>query len=92
MKKTETKKSRATVPLSYIFQIVSSCRTAVGVAQRALSAHIGGDPLPTSGPGEGDVITPAKFLFARLMSLATKFVCESRKKRVLLQNFFLRDS
>ncbi len=33
-----------------------------------------------------------KFLFARLASLATKFVCETREKRVLLQNFFLRDS
>ncbi len=37
----------------------------MGVGQRALSlsAHMGGggDPLPTSGPGEGDVITPASF-------------------------------
>jgi hypothetical protein len=30
--------------------------------------------------------------FARLASLATKFVCETREKRVLLQNFFLLDS
>jgi hypothetical protein len=33
-----------------------------------------------------------KFLFARLASLVTKFVSETREKRVLLQNFFLRDS
>ncbi len=33
-----------------------------------------------------------KSLFARLASLTTKFVCETRKKRVLLLNFFLRDS
>jgi hypothetical protein len=33
-----------------------------------------------------------KFLFARLASLATKFVCETREKPVLLRNFFLRDS
>ncbi len=33
-----------------------------------------------------------KFMFARLASLATKFVGETREKRVLLQNFFLRDS
>jgi hypothetical protein len=25
----------------------------------SLSAHMGGDPLPTSGSGEGDIITPA---------------------------------
>jgi hypothetical protein len=33
----------------------------MGVGQRALSLrpHGGGDPLPTSGSGEGDVITPA---------------------------------
>ncbi len=30
-----------------------------------------------------------KFLFARLGRLATKFVCEIREKRVLLQNFCL---
>ncbi len=31
-------------------------------------------------------------LSARLASLASKFVCETCKKRVFLQNFFLRDS
>jgi hypothetical protein len=38
----------------------SCCRTAVGVGQRGLSlrSHGGGGPLPTSGSGEGDVITP----------------------------------
>ncbi len=35
---------------------------------------------------------PTKFLFARLASLATKFFCETRKQRVLLRNFFLRNS
>ncbi len=31
-----------------------------GLARKlSLSAHMGGDPLPTSGSGEGDVITPA---------------------------------
>ncbi len=33
-----------------------------------------------------------QFLFARLMSLATKFVCETREKQVLPRNFCLRDS
>ncbi len=32
------------------------------------------------------------FLFARLASLATKFVCETNEKRFLLRNLFLRDS
>ncbi len=35
-------------------------------------------------------ILATNFLFARLASLTTKFVCETRKKRVLLQNFVAR--
>ncbi len=33
-----------------------------------------------------------KLLSARPASLAAKFVCKTREKQVLLQNFFLRDS
>ncbi len=38
---------------------VNCCRTAVGVGQRASPSTWRGDPLPTPGPREGDVITPA---------------------------------
>ncbi len=50
-----------TVIYSGIVNFHSCCRTAVVVGQRALSlsAHMAGTPPPTSGPGEGDVTTPA---------------------------------
>jgi hypothetical protein len=47
--------------------LVSCCRTAVGVGQRALSlfAHTAGDPPPPPpGPGEGGVTTPYSWSIA----------------------------
>ncbi len=46
--------------------MVSCCRTAVGVGQRALSlsAHTAGGPPPPPGPGEGDVTTPYSWSIA----------------------------
>ncbi len=45
--------------------ILSCCRTAVGVGQRALSlsAHMAGGP-PPPGPGEGGVTTPYSWSIA----------------------------
>jgi hypothetical protein len=46
--------------------LLSCCRTAVGVGQRALSlsAHTAGRPPPTPGPGEGGVSSPYSRIIA----------------------------
>ncbi len=59
---TRQKKNLKTVSVHYkntdlILNMISCCRTAVGVGQRALSlsAHTVGGPPPPPGPGEGGV-------------------------------------